>query len=106
MADNIANEQIRDTNTYTYETQFALSDRDKGVFQYVNNLDTEISVTVYGTHDEDTDFSEAVTLTSQFSIASASTDRDALTEPWDRVRFEVVASSTPTSGEIKIFRHE
>jgi hypothetical protein len=102
MAEDVATDSIRDTSTHTYDTDH---ERDgKSVYQYSNNLDAEVTITVYGTYAADGNFTDKVQL-GQTTVSSNSSDRDSLAEQWDRVQFEAVATTAPTSGELLIHAH-
>lgn len=105
MANDIASDSITDTNTHTYDID--ISKKGKGVYDYINGLDADIALTVYGTHEDDDTFSDAHTLVDRTStgsgvIASNSAEYDTLSDPWDQLRVEVTAQSTPTSGTLTI----
>lgn len=100
MSATIYNDQIRDTDTYS-ET-VGLSQRDD-LFQVVNDLDAEITVTFYGTRSEDADATDTTALGS-VTVAAGETDFETLTDPWGRAHIEVVASTAPTSGDLAIYR--
>jgi len=104
MATDVTDDQIRDTNTHQYPMEN--HQKDTTVYQYANNLDAEVTVTVYGTYEGDADdFSDVVQL-NQKTISGGSADRDALSDPWDYLLFEVTASSSPTSGSLVIKEHQ
>ena len=93
MALNIANDKIRDTNTYEKEI---IVDGVDNIFQYVNNLDAEVTITVYGTYSED-DFTDKHEIGST-TVSANDTASAVLNNPWDKVRIDIQASSSPTSG--------
>jgi hypothetical protein len=101
MAKDVADQQIRDTNTYNFPISH---DDDSAVFQYVNNLDAEVTVDLQGTYDSDDDFSDAHAIASK-TISSNSTDSYSLTDPWDQVRVVVTASTAPTSNSFIAKKH-
>jgi len=102
MAKDLAEEEIRDTNTHTY----AITNRgdEKSVFQYANNLDAEVTVELYGTYSDD-DFSDELKLGSN-TISKNTVESGSLSDPWDKVRIKVTASTTPSSGTFIAKKHE
>jgi hypothetical protein len=102
MSDIVADLEIRDTNTYE-RTSDSGATQGRQLFHVVNGLDAEVTVTVYGTRDEDRqNFSDAESL-GTLTIASSSTGYETLSDPWEEVQFETVASSTPSSGSLQIY---
>lgn len=102
MAKDILDEQIRDTATYSADVT---NEHDgETVFQYVNTLDAEVTLTIYGTNEADTAFNNAVKLGST-TLAAGVNGRDSLSENWDRLRVEAVATTAPTSGSLVVKKH-
>lgn len=99
MAKNAGSADIRDTNTYTFSKELH-TDEDL-TFQYINGLDQDVTVTVNVTHEGDTDFSDSFEANSQ-TVNTDTTDRDTMSYPWDRIQFEVSATTAPTSGTFSI----
>lgn len=94
MARDITNKEIRDTSQH----KFSISNENgKSLYQYANNLDVEVDVVIEATYAADDDFSDAYQIGSH-TIPSGGVERGSLTDPWDKVRIVVQASSTPSSG--------
>lgn len=104
IVDGSTGGDIRDTNTYTFPMSNPV-DRGRSVAQYANNLDAEVTVEWYGTYDGDDNWSDKVLLSSA-TVGAGVTDRESLTEEWDKVRFEVTATTSPTSGSMVIKVHQ
>jgi len=103
MADTILSADIRDTNTESTDDDFV---NPAETYQYVNNLDVAVDITVLGSYTADSDFSDAVTLQSIIGLSANSSDYDNLTvDNWDAIRFEITPQSTPSSGTMKVLKH-
>lgn len=105
MALDIADDDVRDTNTHTYGPFYGPGPY-KQTYQYVNDLDAEVTITLYGTYDGDSESFNDQKQLVQTTVAANTKDRDTLSEHWDVCQFEVTASSTPSSGRLKIKGHE
>lgn len=106
MAKDRVDAQIRDTNTYTYDARHVVTD-DRSVFQIRNNLDANVDITVYGTYDGDDNWNDKVTVISTVTVSSGGGNTTkTLQDPWDKLRFEVVAASSPSSGNLLIKEHQ
>lgn len=98
---------IEDTTTHTLDWDFVGTEHgnDNVVFQYINRLAEDVQVTILGTYDDDDDFSDAVQL-NQVTVTGDDVDRDSLSEPWDQIRFELVAqSSVSSTADFEIKEH-
>jgi len=73
-------------------------------FQWVNGLDVTATFTLNGTYSGDSSFTDAVELVST-DVTSGSTDRDSLSEEWDKLQIEIDATS-PTSGQADAYQHD
>jgi hypothetical protein len=102
MALDISNDEIRDTNKHTYPINV---DSDTNIFQYVNNLDAEVTITVYGTYADDDTFTDKHEIGST-TISANQTASAVLADPWDQLQLESQATSSPTSGELIIKLHQ
>jgi len=104
MARHIADDEIRDTDTHYYEAPYASTDEAVS-FQIINNLNASVEYNVHGTYEKD-DFSDEVgLLDSTRSISGGSADTASLSEPLDKIRFEVTAQSVPSDGLFRIKKH-
>lgn len=102
MSETIIEEEIRDTNTYT-ATNDSGAISSTQVFHVVNDLDAEATLTFFGTRQEDADsFDDEVELGS-LTVAASDTDYETLSDPWEELKIEIVASSSPTSGDIGVY---
>jgi hypothetical protein len=102
MSETIISKQIRDTNAYT-DTQDSGAKSDTILYHCVNDLDAEVTVTFYGTRQEDADqFNDAEQI-GQLTINGGAGDYKTLTDPWEEVQVEIIASTSPTSGEINVY---
>ena len=102
MSDTIIEESIRDTNTYS-ATNDSGAIASTQLFHIVNDLDAEATVTFYGTRQEDaTSFADEVELGS-VTVTASTTSFETLSDPWEEVKVKIVASSTPSSGDIGVY---
>lgn len=97
---------VSDTSTYTIDFEYVAKNVGDGrvVYQYVNPLGVNVEITAYGTYAGDDDYSDGVQL-DQSTVNSSSTGSFSLTDPWEQVRFEIVAQSSPSSGDVLIKEH-
>jgi len=101
MSDTIFSTEIRDTNTYEYSN-------DSGavaglqLFHIVNDLDAEITVTFYGTRQEDSDFSDKEQVGS-LTIAADGSGYETMSDPWEEIQLSVVASTAPSNGSVQAY---
>jgi len=102
MSETIASLEIRDINTYEI-TNDSGATQGRQLFHIVNGLDAEVTVTIYGTRDEDRqNFNDAEQLGS-LTISASSTGYETLSDPWEEVKFEIVASTSPSSGTLEVY---
>lgn len=101
MAKQLLSEAIRDTATYTTAQQTDDYDGDV-VFQIVNDLDAEITVEYVGTHGDDGDFTDGVTLAST-TVAAGGRAYDTLTDSWEMIQVKVTASTSPTANDCTVY---
>lgn len=102
MASQIFDNQIRDTQTYN--STDVSTPNETIVFQLVNTLDVSVDYTFEATYDGDSDWSDALTLETE-TASSGSVTREGISEPWDKVRATVTASSSPSNGKMTVYRH-
>lgn len=103
MAKDVADDQIRDTNTYNYP----ISNNEPGTtFIVANDLDAAVDYTVKGTYESDDDFSDAITLASGETVSADGVSYETLGYSWDVIRFEVTAQSSPSTNSLRIKKME
>jgi hypothetical protein len=102
MATKIFNKEIRDTQTNSTVHGRTSGAETKLLFHVINDLDAEVTVTFYGTRDEDENNNDVKELGS-IVVSSDTTDYETLTDPWEKIYIEIVASSTPSNGECTIY---
>lgn len=100
MSATIFSKQITDTSTYSTSIE---RNGTEDLFHVVNDLDAEITVTFYGTRSEDTDRTDTEQLGS-LTLGAGGSNYETLADPWEVTYIEVVASTSPTSGEANIYR--
>lgn len=105
MSETILNEEIRDTSTYSSVDASGAIAGTK-LYHVVNDLDREVTVTFYGTRHEDSpSFSDGEQI-GQLTIGADSSDYETLLDPWEKVQIEVVATNSPTTDDITVYRME
>lgn len=95
MSKDVFAQEIRSTGDFPSDGVVAR--HDDGVFQFVNSLDQSADWSIEGTYEGDTNFSDAVQLNTG-TASSGDTMKQALSEPWDKVRVVVTTTTAPTSG--------
>lgn len=101
MSETITEDDIRDTNTYTYSYDAGAD--SETLFQIVNDLDAEVTVTFYGTRQEDaTSFTDAVQI-GQLIISADAKSYETLSDNWEELQLEVVASTSPTTDQFRAY---
>lgn len=102
MSETIFSEAIRDTAEYS-DTNDSGAIAGSQLFHIVNTTDVNITVTFYGTRQENSDsFSESVTLGSVL-VSSNNTDYETLSDPWEEIQVTVVANTAPSEGFVDIY---
>lgn len=102
MSTTIFSNDIRDTNTYSASQRRYGTNTDV-LYDVVNNLDAEVTVTFYGTRFED-ESNDDVEQLGQLVVSASGSGYETLSDPWEKVYIEVVASTAPTDGEATIYR--
>lgn len=102
MAREVANKDIRDTNTHIFEAKWA-GEPERTMYQFYNGLDSAVVIKAFATFDGD-DWSKEVQL-RRMKITSSSPAKAPLSDAWDRIRFKVTPQATPSSGSFEIHEH-
>lgn len=102
MSETVLSQSIRDTSTYTASSD---SGAEAGtiLFHVVNGLDAEVTVTFYGTRQEDAGSFNDKEQLGQLTISANGSGFETLSDPWEEAQVGVVATSSPTSGTIDIY---
>lgn len=74
----------------------------KHLFHIVHDLDTTVTATFYGTHEDDDDFSDAIQIGQSDLVSGGDKAFQTLTDPWEKTRVELAYGADPTSGSITV----
>lgn len=75
----------------------------KHLWHVVHDLDTTVTVTFYGTHEDDDDFSDGVQIGQTDLASGGDSDFETLTDPWEKTRIELSYGANPSSGSITVY---
>jgi hypothetical protein len=102
MSNTILDKNIRDTSTYSGKADSGAINGAQ-LFHIVNSLNEEITVTFYGTRQEDADAFNDGEQIGTSTISASSSGYETLSDPWEEVQVEVVATNSPSSGSANIY---
>lgn len=109
MAHTVDELDIRDTNGYELDITEVIA-AGNTLIRVLNDLDSEVHVSMQGTSEGDTSLSYGEALpvggdsgdpdANTMSVGAGSVESTYLTEPWELVRTTVTAQSNPSSGTL------
>lgn len=75
----------------------------KHLWHITHDLDTAVTATFYGTHEDDDNFSDAIQIGQDDLVSGGDESFETLTDPWEQVRVELVYGANPTAGSITLY---
>jgi hypothetical protein len=78
-------------------------EENETLFQFINNFDVSVTITVEGSRYDDTNFDDGVEIYTSNPQAGA-TDFYVVSDPWEEVRVTVSPGNNPGNGSFKLYR--
>lgn len=69
----------------------------------VHDLDVNVTLTYYGTHEDDDTFTDGIEIGSTSLTSGGDKTFETLTDPWELFRIELSYSGNPSSGSLTIY---
>lgn len=99
MSKFVGRKEVRDISEHTVGIEVP-DCQETNTLQLMNDLDAKLTVDIYGTHDNDDTYDDAVQIRSQ-TLSAGEYGYAVIDEPWPRLQLRITANSTPTQNKFR-----